>query len=879
MARCTVRTFGGLEVVLDGAPVATFTARSAEAVLVYVAVADGPVPREVLARMLWPDRPDDVARANLRSALHRLRRVLPDHLDVRRGAIAAVGVETDARALEARLRRGALRDAVALYRGDFLDGFAVPESPSFEAWQAAEAERYRGLVVGALEELVTTALATGVLDEALAHGRHLLRIDPLHEPIHRALARALAHDGRRGAALDQLDTCVAAVRAEHGLEPDPETLRLAAAIREGAGDVEADAPMLATGASDPDLPTFATPFVGRAAELRLIERRLTGPECRWLTILGTGGIGKTRLAIEAGRSLARAFRDGVRFVDLSGVQDVGYVVPAVATALGLDALPPGEPERHVAAYLRGKRLLLVLDDLERLVDAAPTLAAILRQAPAVRVLATSRARLHLTEEWLLPLDGLGDDGDAATLFETHALRAGGAPRDPEGAEAVREICALVENHPLALELAATWTNALPLTRIAASLREDPMHLRAPRPEGPERHRSLNAAVDASWTLLPEPLRPSLARLAVFRGGFGADAAARVALATESQLLALVDRSLVRAHGDGRFSLHEVVRQFALGRLRTRADVEATSRRHLHWCRDLARTVGDQVLGRDLEHGLATMKPDVGNVRAALAWGLEREADAETALELIEAMVPYWRLTSAVDEARAWVLRAEPWLVRFPARAGAIRSARGHYAWMAGAFDEAEEVLGGAIDLWDRSEDAGRVGRATALISFGMTAWARRRLDLAEERFDAALAELEGLEAPWWRATALGWRGRTAVGTGDLERARRDLDASLDLFGELDNPWGTGMFASATAEMHVALGELAEARRLAEVAVALLERVGFKHALGSLNTLLASIAARAGDPVAARERAERAAAAFEEFGDATSAAAVLARYPR
>lgn len=901
MPTCEIRTFGGLEVALNGVPVATFAARSAEAVLVYVALADGPVSREILARMLWPDRPDDVARANLRSALHRLRRILPEHLAVTRATVAVKGAWTDARELETLMRRRLAREAVALYRGDFLEGFVVAGSPAFEAWQAAEAERYRGSVVGALEELVSGALADEALDEALDHGRHLLRIDPLHEPIHRALARALARAGRRTAALAQLDTCVAALVAEYGLDPDPTTLRLAASIRqgklEGAGDEPEGArrtrPTPATPADptgsdrdaatragrpvDHDLPRFAGPFVGRDAELGLVTRRLTERECRWLTIVGVGGVGKTRVAVEAAHALAAAFPDGVRFVDLAGVQDVAYVIPALATALHLDPLPPGDPAHHVAAYLRDKRLLLVVDNLEHLVDASPMLVTMLRRAPPTRVLATSRTRLHLTEEWLLHLDGLSDDADAARLFAAHAERVGAASVDSASAGWVREICALVENLPLALELAATWTNALPLERIAASLRRKPTLLSAPRPDGPDRHRSLAAAFEASWALLPQPLRPLLARLGIFRGGFTAPTAASVALASEADLLALVDRSLVRARGDGRFSMHELVRQFAVARLTGRADVEATSRRHLHACLELARTAGAQMLGSDLERGLATLGAEADNVRAALAWGLERDADAEAALALVEAMVPYWRLTCAIEEARAWVALAERWLERVPQRAASVRTARGHFAWMAGDFAEAEGVLSEAVDAWDRTELAGRVGRASALVSHGMTAWGQRRFELASARFAAALAELDGLDEPWWRAIALGWRGKTAAATGDLGAARRDFDASLDILRALGNPWGMGLFVGSSAELHFASGDLDGARHRAETAVSLLERVGFKHALGSMYELLAVIAARAGGPDEERRRAEQAVAAYRDLGDVASAEAVVVHH--
>lgn len=919
MPTLEIRTFGGLDVTLAGATIATFEARSAAALLVYLAHADGPVPREVLAHMLWPDRPRETALANLRSAAHRLKRVVSDHLHVTRGALELSGAWTDGRALEGLLRGRSPADAVALYRGDFLDGFVLDGSPAFESWLTEEAERYRALVVATLQELVLTARAAGGVDDAIEYGHRLLRIDPLHEPTHRAIARALARSGRRAAALAQIEACVTTIHAELGFEADPATLQLAAAIRDGTfadddSEVEAeqaasiaggpggalrlaadagrvtsigeptsapDSVRTATGGrhvesawrsrpNDHGLPTYAGPLVGRDAEMAFVARLLRGPDCRWLTILGPGGVGKTRLAVTAATTLAGAFADGVRFLGLTGVREPRHVMAALATALHLDPLPPGDARGHVEAYLRDKQILLVVDNLEHLTDAAPLIADVHRRAPAVRVLATSRTRLHLSEEWLLVLDGLADAADAERLFNAHAARASAQWDAEENAVTVREICALVENMPLALELAATWSNALPPERIAASLRSQATLLRAPRADVPERHRSLAAAFDTSWQLLPEHLRSVLAGLAVFRGGFTTDEAARVAFASEDDLLALVDRSLVRARGNLRFDLHELIRQYAQSHLAARDEVEPASRRHLHAYLEVARTTGQALLGSDLERGLARLHAEADNVRAALAWGLDRGEDAEAALALVEELTPYWRLTCAVDEARTWLTRADRWLARVPHRAPAMRSALGHFAWMAGDIEEAEELLSGTVGAWNRTSAYGRVGRATTLVSLGMTEWSQGNFERATLRFGDALGTLDDTDPPWWRAIALGWLGKTAAARGDLDAASRHLEASLAWFERIGNPWGMGLFVAIAAELHLLRGDLDEARRLGRAAAEHLEQVGFKHALGPVYALLAIAAVRAGSEEESVRFAERAMATYRELGDAASA---------
>jgi len=888
-----IRTFGGLDISLGGARIASLEARSAEALLVYLAHADAPVQRDVLAHLLWPDRPRDVARANLRSAAHRVRRALPDHLTATRAALVLDAAWTDARALETALRAHDRAGAVALYRGDFLDGLTLDGSTGFDTWVATEAERYRDLVAGALQELVSAALEADDVDAALRHGRHLLRIDPLHEPVHRALARALAHAGRRSAALAHLDACARALSSEFGLEPDAATRELATTIRDSVrsstdATPSSAGPALATASvvDGPAVPSralhkhqlqrYAGPFLGRAAELELVARRVADVDCRWLTIMGPGGVGKTRLAVEVAAALADAFPDGARFVGLAGVREVEHVTQVLAAALGLDPLPPGDAAEHVAGYLREKQILLVIDNLEHVVGAAPLLAAIVRGAPSTQVIATSRVRLHLAEEWLLVLDGLSDAATAERLFVFHAERAGAAFGPDQSVGPIREICGLVERMPLALELAATWTNALPLERIVAALRQRPTLLAAPRPDAPQRHRSLDATFDVSWDLLTEPLRTVFARLSVFRGGFAAPEAASVARANEGELLALVDRSLVRARGDGRFDLHGLIRQYASRRLEERGEAAETARRHLHAYLAVVRVEGPELYAAGLERGLARLRAEADNVRAALAWGLEHATEAAAGLELAIAVEPYWRLTCAIEEAQAWLARASEWLDAHPRHAAAIRSARGHFAWMAGDLDEAESVLSAVVDMWDRSTPDGRWGRAKTLVSLGMTAWSHRRFDVASARLTEALAATDDADAAWWRAIALGWLGQSAMATGDVAAARRWLDASVTAFARLDNPWGIGLFGGSAAYLHLRQDDLDGARRMGEMAATLLERVGFTHALAPTYELLAVVAERQGRRPEASRRAAQAIEAYRDVGNAAAAAAIAER---
>jgi DNA-binding SARP family transcriptional activator/predicted ATPase len=878
-----VVTLGGLRLRVAGRPLTPPDARSAEALLVYLALQERMVPRDVLAHLLWPERDEERARANLRSAVYRLRRLLPDHVRADRRAIGLGGeIEVDALELERRLLAGDVAGAATLYRGTFLAGLHLGDSPEFEAWAAAEAERFATLALAAHQGAVERALADGAAEEALRLARTLLILEPLHEPTHRVVMRLLGEAGRVPEALAHVDAFRRRLADEIGLEPDAATTRLAASLRrrEPAEDgvststlvppaPPSEAAAFARSTLDDALPAYAGAFVGREAELATLLRRLGDPDCRWLTVTGPGGVGKTRLAVEAIRRRGVHGVERTVYVPLAGVGAPHLLLPALAEAVGVPLVPMRDLDVQTLAYLRDKRLLLVLDNLEHLVGGVGALADLLRRTPGVRVLATSRVRLHLPEEWLLLLGGLPTGGGAEEIFLDSAARGDGGVDRLRDAGSIARICDLVGGLPLAIELAAAWAPALAPAAIAAALEVDLSLLRAPRPDLPERHRTIEGVLASSWTQLPTPLAAVFARLAPFRGGFTSADAARVAGATLPDLLALVDRSLLHSSRDGRFELHELLRRSALARLGDLKALETTQRAHAEAFAVTAERARDDVLGSRVLTGLANFQLERDNLRAALDGSLAAGATG-LATRLVDAMSLGWRLTSAFTEASDWIERARslPGLSRRD-RALLAHHA-GHFAWMSGDFEEADALLRDALAGWDADE---RLERAVTRVSLAMTSFALRDLErgLASLR-DALhdLAEAEGTGAGWWRAVAYGWRGKLLVAQGDVAGAGEALDTALRLFTELDNLWGLGMFVGVAAELRFRQGDLDAARRLAERSVVLLERVGFLHALAPTCTLLGAIARAAGDPPANERWVARAVALYRELGDEASA---------
>jgi predicted ATPase/transcriptional regulator with XRE-family HTH domain len=328
------------------------------------------------------------------------------------------------------------------------------------------------------------------------------------------------------------------------------------------------------------LPIPPTPFVGRVDELAQIATRLEDPECRLLTLVGPGGMGKTRLALAAAEALRPRFADGVAFVSLATIHDAGDLPHSIAHALDLSLGGNADLGAQLASYLYDKRLLLVLDNFESVLDGADSLGGLLQPTPGAKWLVTSRERLDLAEEWLLPVQGLNTPEAGMKLFAQIAERLQPEFSLAAHAPVVAQICAYVGGMPLAIELAAGWAASLSCEQILAQMQQTFDFLSTSLRNVPQRHRSLRQLFDQSWRLLPPQEQKVLMKLSVFRGGFAPEEAVRVAGATVSLLHSLVGKALVLPDGRGRYDLHALVRRYATERLQASVEEEATRQQHL-----------------------------------------------------------------------------------------------------------------------------------------------------------------------------------------------------------------------------------------------------------------------------------------------------------
>lgn len=635
-----IHVLGPPQILRDGQPIA-YERRKTLALLAYLAVAGGTHRRESLATLLWPEQDQTAARASLRRALAELTPSLGPWLLADRETIGladVADVRVDLRELAAVLAAhqhdGAicercveeLEAAAALWRGEFLAGFTLRDAPEFDTWQFHQAEEQRRRAASLFEQLTTAHQATNNHSAALAAARRWLMLDQLDEHVHRTLMQLYYANGQRNAALRQFRELERVLAAELGVAPHEDTARLFAAISAGAAHTPDPRAMhspfeqaraVADGTPQP-LPAAPTTLLGRNDEQTLIDQWFAGSSSRLLSLVGPGGIGKTCLALHTAHRYSQQFNGQTAFVALANLLPSDSIASAISLALGVPISTT--PEHQLRASLGATATLLVLDNFEHVQAQVGLLADLLAAAPALRLLVTSRERLHLRGEQVLDLHGLPapddsssaalDDYPATRLFLERASQADSSFQPTAAdAPAIAEICRLVGGSPLAIELAAAWVRVLPCEAIAAELRTSLELLATTTRDLPERHRSMRAVFTHSWDLLNANERRLFRTLAVFQSGFDRQAAASVASADMRDLAALTDKSLLQRTGPQRYQLHELLRQFAAEHAEQTAEHPAIVAQHsAHYLQRVADAAANGTI--------AEMHGDIDNVLAA-----------------------------------------------------------------------------------------------------------------------------------------------------------------------------------------------------------------------------------------------------------------------
>jgi predicted ATPase/DNA-binding SARP family transcriptional activator len=679
----------------------TITKRKALALLVYLVIeVDHPHTRESLLGLLWPEHSTAAAQNNLRVTCSQLQKYLEkaredaqpylisNRLDLQfnplskyeldvtlfRSLIEACRTHPHPRQPEDCAECAArLAQAMTLVRGPFLDGFSLPDCPAFDEWLLLQRERLHLQITEALEQLAAFHERAGQLPEAELFIRRLLEYEPLSESAYRQLMRVLASADRRSAALDAYETCRRVLAAELGLAPAVETVMLAEQIR-GLAPFESHPAHIV-------LPPVLTRFFGRQQESAHLVDLLSRRTVRLVTLAGPGGVGKTRLAIEVARRMAGVFAHDICLVELSGVADERSVDDAIASALRLPTNTGRSSTDAIVDYLRDKTMLLVLDNCEHLVKACARLVETLcHEAAGLTVLATSRIPLHLEVEHVERLEPFATpmfsgvkqltvadslSFDSIQLFTNRAAQSLlNFKLTDANVSAVARICQQLDGIPLAIEIAAAQTRALPIEVIAERLDQRFAWLNKRMSETPSRQHTLHTLIDWSYGLLSAQERSVLRRLSVFVGGWTLEAAEAIIAPGEpcgEVLTKLVDHSLVGFGADigrRRYAMHETIRQFAHEQLHG-SEQEADAREcHAQYYAQIVTRAAENRGGQTLPERLHTVQDDHDNVRLAFEWLLVH--DHEQALALVAQLgteLNFWELGGFFQEGRRWLERA------------------------------------------------------------------------------------------------------------------------------------------------------------------------------------------------------------------------------
>jgi predicted ATPase/Tfp pilus assembly protein PilF len=833
-----VRLLGQFDVRLNDDAI-EIPSRPAQTLFAYLILNPGVAHRrEMLAGMLWPDSTESNARGYLRHALWRIRKALPDdYLLVDNMTIAynsSLDYWLDVSVLERSLVEGVsseqLAEEVSVYKGELLPGF-------YDDWIVPHRERLQSRFEHKMDAVLAALVAEGQWREVLEYGENWIALGHAPEPAYRALMEAHSSLGNRAGIVAAYERCVDSLQNELGVSPSDMTRSTydlllkeqmppnGLAVEDLESDVRLDIVALQT-----------TPFIGRQNELAEITNRLEDPTCRLLTLIGPGGIGKTCLVLE----LARQLNNHTYFVPLSSIPSSSLLVPTIAESLGLSFYGGQDPKARLLDHLRKTEALLVLDSFEHLLDSVDLLVEILRSGPAVKILATSRQRLNLHSEWLFEVAGMDFPHDsqikdvetysAVQLFLQTARRLdpGFSLVDEDRPYLVR-ICQLVEGMPLAIELAAGWVRMLSCREIAHELENSLDFLAASLRDIPERHQSLRAVFEHSWSLLSENERETFRKLTIFRGGVNRESAAKVTGTSLLTLSSLADKSLLRWTPTGRYQIHQTLATYG-EEILAEHPTEKSVIGDLH-CTYYAEFVQQQHAnlqsGRQKE-ALQAMEGEIDNIRAAWNWAIEHSRVEETARTLDGLHAFYqsrgWfeegdqSIDNAIDHLRS--LDQEDPDKAISLTLGKALTRRGSLSANLGHYDDAKSQLLEGLSLMRELQAMQEV--TFALNALGGLAW-----DLGEygeamqyHRESVAICREAGYRPGL--SESLDNLGFVSLSLGQLEEAKRLLLESVEIARETGNQMGVASPLGRLGWVAYVEGELDKAQAYFKQAIAISE---------------------------------------------------------
>lgn len=909
MSRLAISLLGSLQVRLDGAPLSGFTSKKAQALMAYLAVETRAHQREELAGLFWPDYPESSARTSLRNVLANVRRVIDDRhasppfLTISRQTIRvnpAGNIDSDVAIFDRPFPPepfdpellSHLEEAVAAIQGSFLAGFSLADSPAFEEWILLKREYFERQIGGALRRLTNHYAKEKAYTQALAHARRWVALDPWQEEAHRQVMRLLALSGRRSEALAHYATCRRALAEGLGIEPSDATTQLFRQIHDNT--LRGEAKSAGAGIVRSAIPRPLTPLVGREQALAEVAELLADPNVRLLTLVGPGGIGKTHLALEAAAAQQSRFKHGVALVSLAPLASAAGMVSALAEALHFAFYENAPPEEQILDYLREKKLLLVMDNFEHLLDGAKLVTMMLATAPGLKILTTSRIRLQVRGEQLYPLAGLtypAEGTQLEALLDQNSRRSFGALMlfvqqarrlQPDFAltldtvaDAIR-ICRLVEGMPLGIVLATAWIELLTPGEIADEIARSFTFLQAEGHGLPSRHQNLQAVFTHTWSLLSERDQRIFQQASVFRGGFTLDAAQAVIGAALPDLRALVGKFLLHRAPDGRYTIHELLCQFAAQELAQSAAEElgVRQRHSAFFSAYLYQRTDDLRVARQ-QQALAEIEAEGENIRVAWQWAVEHQQIAHLD-QAINGLGIFYEWRGRYHDGEAACRAAAAMLCQIETGAAVrvlirILTWQARFSRLQGQSERAGHLAGQSLHLLSEpilGDQDTRPERAATYLELGQQAENVADIQTWLER---SLAIYRALDDAWGAAQALYLLGNNLGFKNDYTVYAGRLSESLHIRRALGDQRGIAEVLAAQGFCGVLLGQTAQGRQLLKESLAICQESGDRATLALTLARLGIASSFAGAFEEARRYYAEATTIYQDLGNRTRGA--------
>ncbi len=874
-----IHLLGQFNVQHDGEPI-EIRSRPARILLAYLVLTRGTHhPRERLAGLLWPNSIESNARKNLRQALWQLRNAIGDtHLLVDASSIAlnsTYDLWLDISLLEDTADQD-LETAVSVYEGELLPGF-------YEDWILLERDRLDAAYARKMQRLLTQFLQEERWTEVLGWSERWIAKGHVPESAYRALMMAHAATGELPNVELVYQRCVEALRQEVNVEPSEETTQLYRSLLAGE-DVsqylgeEKSGQAVSAEPQQVSLPTQPTFFIGRKQELTEIEQLLA--HGRLLTLTGPGGIGKTRLAVRAAAVMASEFNDGCFFVSLAPIRAVEHLIQTIAEAVRFPLATHLDPQHQLLNYLQKRQLLLVMDNFEHLLEGVGIVSEILQAAPEVKILATSREILNLQSETSFTVEGMDfpelagpeETGkhDAVSLFVQSAnkVRPGFDPSPGELIHIAR-ICQNVGGMPLAIELAAAWLKILNVDEIVEELEKGLDILITETRDTPERHRSIRAVFNHSYSMLRPNEQETFLRLSVFRGGFTREAGQEVAGASLQLLAELVNKSLISHDPNtARFRVHDLLRQYAQEQLEATPEASNSAQEaHAAYYAAFMQQRGDYLRGQRQKMVLAEIEADIENVRAAWRYYLD-QSNASQLWRFISGIwhvywIRWWNYAGMelfADAAR--VLKAEQDEESVSLRALAMAFQAYFMAWL-GLSDKGYELAKEGVEILQQQD------RPEALVfaydSQVVNAYFLGKITEDIEATNEMIRIATRLDDKWLLAFTLFGAGMAALIEGDYNEAKRLAESNLKLFQEIGDASGSTMPLIVMGHVALARGEYEEARKYYLRCLEISEEVGFHYSIQTSSKYLGKVGLSMGELAKAEDYLLQSLRITEEIG--------------